>query len=283
MLALVRAQRARQHLAWHAARSPAGPRPRPSGGVIPSPHRAPWEPRRRATPPHPRPRTPRPPPCPRQGNFHFAAGRSYQQGSVHVHDQSPFESKALDFSHKINRLSFGPHYPGHVNPLDGASSAAVAGGGAGKVGMYQYFLKVGGDNKPANFLLPFASGSGERGGCGGQSVEAHLGSMRGFLGRRLGLQVQGCQPLVGMRVRRRRRRAPQLGCLTLKPQPQTKPQPAPRPPPPGGPHPLRVRLQRLPGQQPVLSDGALPGDAGAGGVPLHLHAHPAGPLLLLRP
>ncbi|GBF88431.1 hypothetical protein Rsub_01143 [Raphidocelis subcapitata] len=64
------------------------------------------------------------------------------EGSVHIHDMSPFESKTLDFAHKINRLSFGPHYPGHVNPLDGASSGGVAGGGGGKVGMYQYFLKV---------------------------------------------------------------------------------------------------------------------------------------------
>lgn len=27
------------------------------------------------------------------GNFHFAAGRSYQQGSVHIHDMAPFADK----------------------------------------------------------------------------------------------------------------------------------------------------------------------------------------------
>lgn len=108
------------------------------------------------------------------GNFHFAAGRSFQQGSVHIHDMAPFSDKTLDFTHTIKRLSFGPQYPGMRNPLDGASSLAVlsgsgdaekkqqgaaaaggketqsssssssagAGGGGAKVGMYQYFLKV---------------------------------------------------------------------------------------------------------------------------------------------
>ena len=57
------------------------------------------------------------------GNFHFAAGRSYQQGSVHVHDMAPFAGRPLDFSHSIKHLSFGPQYPGMVNPLDGATSA----------------------------------------------------------------------------------------------------------------------------------------------------------------
>ncbi|GBF91637.1 hypothetical protein Rsub_03941 [Raphidocelis subcapitata] len=116
------------------------------------------------------------------GNFHFAAGRSYQQGTVHIHDLAPFTGKALDFAHRIRRLSFGPGYPGNINPLDGAESSAVlaaaagsgsgssssggasrsgaagardgahaggaaaAGGGGGvakaPVGMFQYFLKV---------------------------------------------------------------------------------------------------------------------------------------------
>jgi len=42
------------------------------------------------------------------GNFHVAAGRAFQSGSVHTHDLSPFEGKAVDFSHVINHLSFGP-------------------------------------------------------------------------------------------------------------------------------------------------------------------------------
>ena len=46
------------------------------------------------------------------GNFHFAAGKSYQQGSVHIHDMSPFVDKVIDFSHTIGRLSFGAPFPG---------------------------------------------------------------------------------------------------------------------------------------------------------------------------
>jgi hypothetical protein len=45
------------------------------------------------------------------GNFHFAAGHSYQQGSLHIHDMAPFADKALDFSHKITKLAFGTPYP----------------------------------------------------------------------------------------------------------------------------------------------------------------------------
>lgn len=45
------------------------------------------------------------------GNFHFAAGHSYQQGSMHIHDMAPFTDKTLDFSHKIHSLSFGQSYP----------------------------------------------------------------------------------------------------------------------------------------------------------------------------
>lgn len=45
------------------------------------------------------------------GNFHFAAGHSYQQGSMHIHDMAPFTDKTLDFSHTIRALSFGKPYP----------------------------------------------------------------------------------------------------------------------------------------------------------------------------
>jgi hypothetical protein len=45
------------------------------------------------------------------GNFHFAAGHSYQSGSMHIHDMAPFADKALDFTHKVHSLSFGQPYP----------------------------------------------------------------------------------------------------------------------------------------------------------------------------
>lgn len=51
------------------------------------------------------------------GNFHFAAGHSYQQGSMHIHDMAPFTDKTLDFSHKIHSLSFGQSYPVSDQPV----------------------------------------------------------------------------------------------------------------------------------------------------------------------
>lgn len=83
------------------------------------------------------------------GNFHFAAGHSYQQGSMHIHDMAPFTDKTLDFSHTIRALSFGKPYPGMKNPLDNVSqmtprAASKPEDKAKKAatGMYQYFLKV---------------------------------------------------------------------------------------------------------------------------------------------
>lgn len=80
------------------------------------------------------------------GNFHFAPGRSYQQGSMHVHDIAPFGEATLDFTHTIHKLSFGKAYPGMKNPLDGVKGKppkpSAAGSETPATGMYQYFLKV---------------------------------------------------------------------------------------------------------------------------------------------
>jgi hypothetical protein len=101
------------------------------------------------------------------GNFHVAAGRAFQSGSVHTHDLSPFEGKAVDFSHVINHLSFGPTAQEAVatntgtrhakGPLEGSRAddpeaakyaAALArrkGNGASppfQAGVFQYHLKV---------------------------------------------------------------------------------------------------------------------------------------------
>ena len=71
------------------------------------------------------------------GNFHFAPGKSFQHGNIHVHDLMPFRTKKFDMSHKITKLSFGEAFPGVVNPLDGVKRDMQ-----GDAGMYQYFLKV---------------------------------------------------------------------------------------------------------------------------------------------
>ncbi|XP_022013047.1 endoplasmic reticulum-Golgi intermediate compartment protein 3 [Helianthus annuus] len=71
------------------------------------------------------------------GNFHFAPGKSFQQANVHVHDLVTFHKDSFNISHKINRLAFGDHIPGVVNPLDGVHWTQKA-----PSGMYEYFLKV---------------------------------------------------------------------------------------------------------------------------------------------
>jgi hypothetical protein len=53
------------------------------------------------------------------GNFHFAPGKSFQQGHMHVHDLMPFGNMEFNVSHTINKLSFGADFPGVVNPMDG--------------------------------------------------------------------------------------------------------------------------------------------------------------------
>mmetsp|Transcript_3523 Transcript_3523/g.10231 ORF Transcript_3523/g.10231 Transcript_3523/m.10231 type:complete len:389 (+) Transcript_3523:375-1541(+) len=77
------------------------------------------------------------------GNFHFAPGKSFQQGSMHVHDLVPFPTKDFDVSHTINQLSFGEPFPGRKSPLDGVVKGRPRKGMATVgTGMHQYFLKV---------------------------------------------------------------------------------------------------------------------------------------------
>jgi endoplasmic reticulum-Golgi intermediate compartment protein 3 len=64
---------------------------------------------------------------------------------MHVHDLAPFAGSTLDFSHTINKLSFGLPYPGMKNPLDGQHNPPTRGALGAKApdaGMFQYFLKV---------------------------------------------------------------------------------------------------------------------------------------------
>ena len=72
------------------------------------------------------------------GNFHFAPGKSFQQGNMHVHDLMAFGLDAyFNMSHVVHSLAFGEEYPGQLNPLDGAQVWQT-----GPHLMYQYFVKV---------------------------------------------------------------------------------------------------------------------------------------------
>ena len=90
------------------------------------------------------------------GNFHFAPGKSFSNGNMHVHDlDNYFNSQGVDhtFSHKIHHLRFGPELPEsvvkrvgkrgmawsnhHLNPLDDTAQSTDE-----KPFNFMYFVKV---------------------------------------------------------------------------------------------------------------------------------------------
>jgi endoplasmic reticulum-Golgi intermediate compartment protein 3 len=92
------------------------------------------------------------------GNFHFAPGKSYSNGNVHVHDLDNYFKDGFDhsFTHQVHTLRFGPEIPArvvqalgngatsanlwtnhHVNPLDGTEQHTDE-----KAFNYMYFVKV---------------------------------------------------------------------------------------------------------------------------------------------
>ncbi|KAI4299082.1 hypothetical protein L6164_032574 [Bauhinia variegata] len=70
------------------------------------------------------------------GNFHFATGKSFHQSAIFLADLFAFQDN-YNISHQISKLSFGDHFPGLVNPLDGVQWVQGP-----AHGMYQYFIKV---------------------------------------------------------------------------------------------------------------------------------------------
>ncbi|ORZ37953.1 endoplasmic reticulum vesicle transporter-domain-containing protein [Catenaria anguillulae PL171] len=73
------------------------------------------------------------------GNFHFAPGRSFEQGQGHIHDMMALLNRQFDFTHEIHYLRFGPPVPGMPpNPLDGTQLNVLN----GHSHLVQYFLKV---------------------------------------------------------------------------------------------------------------------------------------------
>ncbi|KAF2836323.1 endoplasmic reticulum-golgi intermediate compartment protein-like protein 3 [Patellaria atrata CBS 101060] len=91
------------------------------------------------------------------GNFHFAPGKSFSSGNMHVHDlENYFKQDAPhSFTHEIHQLRFGPQLPEniiarlgergvggvwtnhHINPLDGTSQHVMD-----KAFNFMYFVKV---------------------------------------------------------------------------------------------------------------------------------------------
>jgi hypothetical protein len=89
------------------------------------------------------------------GNFHFAPGKSFSNGNMHVHDLENYfkDEGGHSFTHKIHQLRFGPPVPEsaikamggvggmwtnhHVNPLDDTEQHTDE-----RAFNYMYFVKV---------------------------------------------------------------------------------------------------------------------------------------------
>lgn len=125
------------------------------------------------------------------GNFHFAPGKSFSNGNMHVHDLENYfkDEGGHSFTHKIHHLRFGPPMPDdmikklsdnggywsnhHLNPLDDTEQITQE-----KAYNFMYFVKVvstaylpiGWEKKKGNF--DDAQDIGDY-GEGGASVETH--------------------------------------------------------------------------------------------------------------
>jgi hypothetical protein len=71
------------------------------------------------------------------GNFHITTGRSVAHAMGHAHLDLMVPRDMVNFSHRIDRLSFGPPVPGGINPLDSSMKLAPA-----LRHMFQYYLRV---------------------------------------------------------------------------------------------------------------------------------------------
>ena len=61
-----------------------------------------------------------------QQNNNNKHSKSWNGPMGHSHDLSPFSGNEIDVSHTVNKLSFGPPYPGQRSPLDGAHYSSEA-------------------------------------------------------------------------------------------------------------------------------------------------------------
>lgn len=71
------------------------------------------------------------------GNFHVTAGKSLHLPRGHVHLNMLFDDTAQNFSHRINRLSFGSPANGIIYPLEGDQKITT-----NENILYQYFIQV---------------------------------------------------------------------------------------------------------------------------------------------
>lgn len=71
------------------------------------------------------------------GNFHITVGQTINHPQGHAHLDMPMPQGTLNFSHRIDHLSFGPPVPGGLNPLDSTLKVTKD-----PRHMFQYFIRV---------------------------------------------------------------------------------------------------------------------------------------------
>lgn len=70
-------------------------------------------------------------------NFHITMGRSVPHPQGHAHLNVFVPKEVLNFSHRIDHLSFGPLVPGAINPLDATLKITH-----NKYHLFQYYMQV---------------------------------------------------------------------------------------------------------------------------------------------
>lgn len=71
------------------------------------------------------------------GNFHITVGRTVNLPQGHAHMDMHVPRDMVNFSHRIDKMSFGPPVPGGINPLD--SSLKIINDSRH---MFQYYIRV---------------------------------------------------------------------------------------------------------------------------------------------
>ena len=71
------------------------------------------------------------------GNFHITVGKSIQHPQGHAHLNVFVPKELLNFSHRIDHLSFGPRVAGAINPLDSTLKLTEE-----QHHIYQYYMQV---------------------------------------------------------------------------------------------------------------------------------------------
>ncbi|XP_033211183.1 endoplasmic reticulum-Golgi intermediate compartment protein 2 [Belonocnema kinseyi] len=71
------------------------------------------------------------------GNFHITAGKSLSLPSGHIHISAFITDQEYNFTHRINRFSFGESSPGIIHPLEGEEKITDE-----STMLYQYFIEV---------------------------------------------------------------------------------------------------------------------------------------------